>query len=418
MLVARLTAGALCYCAAAFVLPLAAAAAEISLQENIFGATTADPFTSRSGSPVPFFSPPNDLDALSPPVQGMTYVSIIGGITPDDPQRFEETTKKLTGDPKQLVTVVLAGPGGNLIAGLSIGIKIHERGWMTSVLDNSICESVCGAIWIAGVPRGATKTSHIGFHAAYNPATQRETGAGNAVLGSYLTKMGLSYDAIAFLTTPGPAQITYLSAEAAAKYGIAVDGELPSQASLAPPQAARKVVGKPYVDRNGNYVIPADMVPYWGNKGMFSGPPNYEQQVRTLQLMFRTPSGPPVTTGPDGSVIIPAEAVLTHVPRCDRTCSYQVMDEITRMTFNMIHQLESGVIPPQGPEIANNIPEPPPCSLERLHLARRYQNLGVDYQLRALELCPFEMCPLLGSWLMEVGRADWAMAAARLCPQL
>ena len=99
MLVARLTAGALCYCAAAFVLPLAAAAAEISLQENIFGATTADPFTSRSGSPVPFFSPPNDLDALSPPVQGMTYVSIIGGITPDDPQRFEETTKKLTGDP-------------------------------------------------------------------------------------------------------------------------------------------------------------------------------------------------------------------------------------------------------------------------------------------------------------------------------
>jgi hypothetical protein len=32
------------------------------------------------------------------------------------------------------------------------------------------------------------------------------------------------------------------------------------------PQLMKKVVGKPYVDRNGNYVIPADMVRYWGNR--------------------------------------------------------------------------------------------------------------------------------------------------------
>ena len=236
------------------------------------------------------------------------------------------------------------------------------------------------------------------------------------MLGSYLTKMGLSYEAIAYLTTPGPAQMTYLSSEAAAKYGIAIDGELPSQGSLVPPQAARKVVGKPYVDRNGNYVIPADMVPYWGRnlKLMLSEPPNYEKAVGTLQLMFR--GAGPVTTGPDGAVIIPAEAVVTHFPHCDRTCSYQAMDLVTKMTFDMIHQLESGVIPSQEPEIAHN--SPPPCSDERLRLARRYQNGGVEYQLRAMELCPLEMCPHFGKRLMDIGPTNWGMTVARLCPQL
>jgi hypothetical protein len=78
-----------------------------------------------------------------------------------------------------------------------------------------------------------SKTSHIGFHAAYNAATQQVTGRGKAILGGYLTNMGLSYDAIAYLTTSGPAQLTYLSAEAAARYGIMTDGQLPSEADLA-----------------------------------------------------------------------------------------------------------------------------------------------------------------------------------------
>jgi hypothetical protein len=137
-----------------------------------------------------------------------------------------------------------------------------------------------------------------------------------------------------------------------------------------------------------------------------------------MQLMFR--GAGPVTIGLDGSVIIPAEAVINHFPHAenDRTYGYRVMDKVTQIAFDAIHQLESGVIPPEEPEIANNIPDPPPCSLERLRLARRFQNLGVDYQLRALELCPLEMCLYVGRGLMETGNANWAMAAARLCPHL
>jgi hypothetical protein len=190
----------------------------------------------------------------------------------------------------------------------------------------------------------------------------------------------------------------------------------PPEQGDTPPQAPRKVIDKPYIDRNGNYVIPADLVPYWGTnlKEMLSEPPNYEKSVRALKSMFR--GAGPVTTGPDGSVIIPAEAVVTHFPHCDRTCSYQAMDLITKMTFDAIHQFESGVIPAQEPQIRRNYP--PPCSLEQLRLARKYQNGGPDYALRAMELCPLEMCPYLGNRLIQSRNPDWAMRAARMCPQL
>jgi hypothetical protein len=386
---ARFAAGALFYCAGLVVAPLAAVAAEMSYEP----------------------AKPNAWIFAD-----TAFVAIDGEIQSDDGRRFEQIEQKITRDHPKYVIVGLSGPGGNLIAGLRIGTTIHEHGWATAVGDDKTCDSVCGYIWIAGAPRIVSKTSHIGFHAAYNAATQRETGPGNAVLGGYLTNMGLSYDAIAYLTTPGPAQMTYLSAEAAAKYGIATDGELPSEADLAPPQTMRKVVGRPYVDRYGNYVIPADIVPYIGVdlETMVASPPNYETGLKTLQFVFRGAS--PVTTAPDGSVIIPADAILTHFPHCDRACSYKSMDIWMRLSLDKIHQIENGAIPPQQPNTAYN--GPPPCSAERLRLARRFQSLGVEYQLRAMELCPFEMCPYLGPRLMEIGPTRWGMTVARLCPQL
>lgn len=388
----RLITGALCCCVATFMTPPAVEAAEIS------------------------FVPADMENRLFP---GVAFVRITGEIQPDDGQRFEEIAQKITGDHPKVVIVTLSGPGGNLVAGLRIGTVIHDRGWQTSVDADSTCDSACGYIWIAGVTRSASKTSHIGFHAAYNAATQQETGVGNAVLGSYLTKMGLSYGAIAYLTTSGPAQMTYLSAEAAANYGIAIQGELPLEASIAPPQSARKVVGRPYVDGNGNYVIPADIVPYVGvsPETVMARPPNYQEGLAILRHMFE--SGGPVSTGPDGSVIISAQAVLSKIPHCDRICSYGSMDVFTRKVMDIIRQIESSVLPAQVPETAGPaVHVPALCSPERLRLAHSYQNGGVEFALRALELCPAEMCPYLGTRLMESGNPDWAMAAARLCPHM
>ena len=72
MLVARLTAGALCYCAAAaFVLPFAAAAAEISLEQGKLLKWLGD-------------------DAV------FSNVTVSGVIEPDDVQRFELIAQKVS----------------------------------------------------------------------------------------------------------------------------------------------------------------------------------------------------------------------------------------------------------------------------------------------------------------------------------
>jgi hypothetical protein len=169
---------------------------------------------------------------VNAPEHGMTLIGVTGEIMPGDDRRFAEIARWAK---SELVVVNLSGPGGDLAAGLRIGTMIHDGGWTTRVPKDSTCNSTCAYIWIAGVQRGVTTTSYIGFHAAYNATTQQETGAGNAVLGSYLTKLGLNYDAIAYLTTSGPMQMTYLSAAAAAKYSIAIGfGELPSEGRLAP----------------------------------------------------------------------------------------------------------------------------------------------------------------------------------------
>jgi hypothetical protein len=67
-------------------------------------------------------------------------------------------------------------------------------------------------------------TSKIGFHAAYvrNGPYKRESGVGNAVVGAYLTDMGLNLDAVRYVTTPGPDEIQWLSVRDAIRVGIAV----------------------------------------------------------------------------------------------------------------------------------------------------------------------------------------------------
>jgi hypothetical protein len=99
------------------------------------------------------------------------------------------------------------------------------------VPENTVCGSVCASIWIAGVPRLSTGTSLIGFHAA-SDSQHRENGAANAVLGAYYTAMGLSYPAIAYLTTASPTEVIYLTHESAKKYGIAYEGALPTEGNI------------------------------------------------------------------------------------------------------------------------------------------------------------------------------------------
>lgn len=101
-----------------------------------------------------------------------------------------------------------------------------------TVVNNAVCESACAYIWLAGAPRFAEASSLIGFHAAYDGMTLQDMGNANAVLGGYLARLGLRYDTIAWMTSASPARMSYLSIESAVKYGILLNGSLPTQAQV------------------------------------------------------------------------------------------------------------------------------------------------------------------------------------------
>ena len=66
---------------------------------------------------------------------------------------------------------------------------IAGQNFATMVLPDEECASACALIWISSYRRYMSASSKIGFHAAYTTVDgkPRETGMGNAEIGSYLT---------------------------------------------------------------------------------------------------------------------------------------------------------------------------------------------------------------------------------------
>ena len=131
------------------------------------------------------------------------------------------------------VTVAFRSEGGSLVAGIRIGALIREKKITTVVPDGALCASACALAWLGGTRRFVGQNSNVGFHAAYilkshGPA---ESGSGNAILGAYLNQLGLSENAILYITKAAPTSIQWMSLEDAAEHGIAV-------ASLSPQRAA------------------------------------------------------------------------------------------------------------------------------------------------------------------------------------
>jgi hypothetical protein len=62
----------------------------------------------------------------------------------------------------------------------------------------------------------------ISFHAAYDSASDRESGVGNTLAGTYLTKIGLPYEAVIYITQATPNEMTWLNMSDAAQRGIRV----------------------------------------------------------------------------------------------------------------------------------------------------------------------------------------------------
>ena len=152
-------------------------------------------------------------------VDDLIILKLNGEITAGDGEKFAAAATNYFGSN---VVVILSGPGGNLFAGLSIGETIKSRGWGTFVVSHSECASVCGLIWVAGSPRFIGETGKVGFHAAFTTQSgeARETGAGNAMVGAYLTKLGLPYSAVLYMTSSPPEEMRWLNDADATKMGI------------------------------------------------------------------------------------------------------------------------------------------------------------------------------------------------------
>jgi hypothetical protein len=155
---------------------------------------------------------------------GGNAIILSGLIGPDDAETFKVRAHLFPGK----AMAILSSPGGNLLTALAIGEFIRLRGWSTYVSDE--CDSACALIWLGGTQRLMTSDAKIGFHAA--SINGEETGLGNAVLGTYLNKIGLSYGAVIYATQAGPYDITYLTPSEAKRVGIDVTVVSPAIRSL------------------------------------------------------------------------------------------------------------------------------------------------------------------------------------------
>jgi hypothetical protein len=150
---------------------------------------------------------------------GVPEILIEGKFGPEDGEAFANKVSGLLDG-----IVVLNSTGGSLLAGLRIGSLIRLRNFATVVSDRTLCASACALAWLGGSTRYMGTRSLVGFHAAYKieNGRQEETGAGNALVGAYLNQLGLSNEAIVYITSAPPNDLTLLSVEDARKLGIAV----------------------------------------------------------------------------------------------------------------------------------------------------------------------------------------------------
>jgi hypothetical protein len=126
---------------------------------------------------------------------GIPLVRVQGGLVPGDISVFKAKTGPLT-----RAVVVLQSDGGSVLAGIEIGETIRLKNFATLVPDDSRCASACALAWLGGTKRFMSYSAQIGFHAAFDVTSGQESGVANALVGAYLTRIGLPYSAVIYIT--------------------------------------------------------------------------------------------------------------------------------------------------------------------------------------------------------------------------
>jgi hypothetical protein len=86
-----------------------------------------------------------DVGLWPRPVPGWTVIQVYGVITEGDLATFVRYTENV--DPA-VTLVIVTGPGGNLLAGIGMGLRVLEKKLTVGVMGQ--CSSSCALIWIGG----------------------------------------------------------------------------------------------------------------------------------------------------------------------------------------------------------------------------------------------------------------------------
>lgn len=186
-------------------------------------------------------------------------VIVSGEILPGDGERFANQVERL-----DHAIVALTSPGGSVLSGLRMGQLIRDRGFFTLVPGRSVCASSCGLVWLAGKRRFMEPDARIGFHAAYivRRGRAQESGAGNALIGAYLSRLGLTDRAILYVAQAAPDDMTWLTPSAAGQLGLDLT-VLTSREAAVPLQPATQSTSQPaaqYPARDGGVKSPAPVL--------------------------------------------------------------------------------------------------------------------------------------------------------------
>jgi hypothetical protein len=158
-----------------------------------------------------------DIDRIRIRELGLDMISVKGPIVRGDAAVFSHVTS----DSNQAI-VLLNSEGGIVVDALAIGRESRRRNFATSVAPNKLCASACALIWLAGARRYAEDGSAIGFHASYieKDGALLESGVANALVGAYVSQLGLSDQVVAYVTSAPPKGMLWLTRNDAARLGL------------------------------------------------------------------------------------------------------------------------------------------------------------------------------------------------------
>ncbi len=181
------------------------------------------------------------------------FIILSGAFEFGDEEKFNSSVQKFS-----KAAILLDSDGGNLSSALRIGEIIRLKGFSTGVAPKTICASACALAWLGGGTRYMSDQSRIGFHAASinTNGTDVENGQANALIGAYVTRLGLSERAVAYITEASPNNIAWITPDLAKSLGIYVEKlEIPDSTDVAETKLFSSYVGNNEPHRRDLYYV-------------------------------------------------------------------------------------------------------------------------------------------------------------------